>query len=222
MHRRDDATGTAVASNNIYLFYNKKAEFLLPDGHGSARCSTDAWVGVCDSRSQHPPLSVFDLFVVNNRPSDTFSKKLERSHEKSWKRCHPIIAVIASFSPMSAAAAKVLSKTRADLTPKLTGAIKERIKELILGGTVVLFTKSYCPYCKKVKELFRELGVVDAVITELDEDVDGPAIQAALIEVTGQRSVPCVFVGGQHVGGNDDAQAAAKSGKLQKMLAACK
>ena len=123
---------------------------------------------------------------------------------------------------MSAAAAKVLSKTRADLTPKLTGAIKERIKELILGGTVVLFTKSYCPYCKKVKELFRELGVVDAVITELDEDVDGPAIQAALIEVTGQRSVPCVFVGGQHVGGNDDAQAAAKSGKLQKMLAACK
>ena len=76
---------------------------------------------------------------------------------------------------MSAAAAKVLSKTRADLTPKLTGAIKERIKELILGGTVVLFTKSYCPYCKKVKELFRELGVVDAVITELDEDVDGPA-----------------------------------------------
>jgi glutaredoxin 3 len=123
---------------------------------------------------------------------------------------------------MASAAAKVLSKTGADLTPKLTGAIKERIKELILGGTVVLFSKSYCPYCTKVKKLFCKLGVVDEVSIELDEDVDGPAMQAALLEVTGQRTVPCVFVGGQHVGGNDDAQAAAKSGKLQKMLAACR
>ena len=132
------------------------------------------------------------------------------------------IEFFTSFSPMASAAAKVLSKTGADLTPKLTGAIKERIKELILGGTVVLFSKSYCPYCAKVKKLFCKLGVVDEVSIELDEDVDGPAMQAALLEVTGQRTVPCVFVGGQHVGGNDDAQAAAKSGKLQKMLAACR
>ena len=55
---------------------------------------------------------------------------------------------------------------------------------------------------------------------ELDKDEDGPAIQAALLEVTGQRTVPNIFVGGRHIGGNDDAQAKAASGELQTMLSA--
>ena len=49
---------------------------------------------------------------------------------------------------------------------------------------------------------------------------EGVELQNALLEMTGQRSVPNVFVKGQHVGGNDDTQAAARSGKLQEMLAA--
>lgn len=47
---------------------------------------------------------------------------------------------------------------------------------------------------------------------------DGADIQAALLEMTGQKTVPNVFIKGQHVGGNDATQAAAKSGKLQEML----
>ena len=47
---------------------------------------------------------------------------------------------------------------------------------------------------------------------------DGPALQHALLQMTGQKSVPNVFVKGQHMGGNDDTQAAAKEGKLQEML----
>lgn len=59
---------------------------------------------------------------------------------------------------------------------------------------------------------------VDFKAIELDEIDNGDAIQAALLETSGQRTVPNVFVKGQHVGGNDDTQAAAKSGKLQEML----
>lgn len=56
------------------------------------------------------------------------------------------------------------------------------------------------------------------MVVELDERADGGAIQQALARMTGQRSVPNVFVQGQHIGGNDDTQAAAQSGKLQQLL----
>ena len=47
---------------------------------------------------------------------------------------------------------------------------------------------------------------------------NGADIQDSLKDLTGQRTVPSVFVKGNHVGGNDDLQAAAKDGKLQAML----
>ena len=83
---------------------------------------------------------------------------------------------------------------------------------------VVVFSKSYCPYCTKTKELFASLKV-DIKVHELDKmGDDGPALQQALLQMTGQKSVPNVFVKGKHMGGNDDTQAAAKAGKLQEML----
>ena len=53
---------------------------------------------------------------------------------------------------------------------------------------------------------------------ELDEQSDGAAIQAALLEITGQRTVPNIFVKGQHIGGCDNTLAAIESGKLQALL----
>ena len=47
---------------------------------------------------------------------------------------------------------------------------------------------------------------------------DGADIQDALLELSGQRTVPNVFVKGKHLGGNDDTQAAVKSGEFQSML----
>ena len=67
--------------------------------------------------------------------------------------------------------------------------------------------------------LFDSLGVAYTSI-ELDELEEGPAIQDALLGLTQQRTVPNVFVGGKHLGGNDDTQKAAKSGKLQELLGA--
>jgi glutaredoxin 3 len=82
----------------------------------------------------------------------------------------------------------------------------------------VVFSKSYCPFCIQTKELFSELDI-DIKVHEMDQmGDDGPALQHALLQMSGQKSVPNVFIKGTHLGGNDDTQAAAKAGKLKEML----
>lgn len=93
-------------------------------------------------------------------------------------------------------------------------------KAEIEKNTAVIFSKSYCPYCSATKALFNELKIDGTVIYELDNMDNGADIQAALLEMTGQRTVPSVFIKGQHVGGNDDVQTANKSGKLKELLGA--
>ncbi|KAF6260208.1 thioredoxin-like protein [Scenedesmus sp. NREL 46B-D3] len=57
------------------------------------------------------------------------------------------------------------------------------------------------------------------MVIELDTMKGGDDLQLGLQEVTGRRTVPQVFVGGQHVGGCDDTVAAYQNGKLKEMLA---
>mmetsp|Transcript_35673 Transcript_35673/g.40096 ORF Transcript_35673/g.40096 Transcript_35673/m.40096 type:complete len:141 (+) Transcript_35673:69-491(+) len=94
----------------------------------------------------------------------------------------------------------------------------EFAKTEIDSNDVVVFSKSYCPFCDQTKELLKKMNVKFAV-HELDQmGDDGVEIQRELLKMTGQRSVPNVFVKQQHIGGNDDTQLAAKEGKLQKLL----
>lgn len=55
---------------------------------------------------------------------------------------------------------------------------------------------------------------------ELDEESDGAEIQEALLELTGQRTVPNVFIAGEHIGGNSDVQALKSQGKLDSKIKA--
>ena len=80
-----------------------------------------------------------------------------------------------------------------------------------------MFSKSYCPYCQYTKDLFNNMSV-NAKVIELNQVDNGDEIQRALQVISGQRTVPNVFVKGQHLGGNDDTQAAARNGKLKQML----
>lgn len=82
-------------------------------------------------------------------------------------------------------------------------------------------------YCTQTKNLFQgmmdnppdqETKIHDLQIHELDRRPDGSAIQQALEQMTGQRTVPSVFVHGQHIGGNDDTRQAFKSGKIQNLI----
>mmetsp|Transcript_64836 Transcript_64836/g.130372 ORF Transcript_64836/g.130372 Transcript_64836/m.130372 type:complete len:132 (+) Transcript_64836:45-440(+) len=95
----------------------------------------------------------------------------------------------------------------------------EFVSEAVASSDVVIFSKSTCPFCKKTKALFESLDVKYAVI-ELNERDDGPDVQAALLDFSGQRTVPNVFIKGKHLGGNDATQKANKDGTLLKLLQA--
>ncbi|CCI46389.1 unnamed protein product [Albugo candida] len=79
----------------------------------------------------------------------------------------------------------------------------------------LVFSKTYCPFAAQVKELFNTVGIQYDTI-ELDEREDGGKIQEILMELTGQRTVPNVFLKGKHIGGCDDTLAMHKAGKLEK------
>jgi glutaredoxin 3 len=101
--------------------------------------------------------------------------------------------------------------------PVLAAGLADDIQQTVAANQVVIYSKSWCPYCAQCKALFDERSQPYTAI-ELDERDDGEALQAALLELTQQRTVPNVFVGGRHVGGNDDTQRAARSGELEAML----
>lgn len=87
--------------------------------------------------------------------------------------------------------------------------------------TVVVWSKTYCSYCSQTKKLLKSipnLDPSDVQIHELDQNPKGDAIQQELYSLSGQRTVPNVFVRGQHLGGNDDTQRAFRSGQLTKLL----
>ncbi|KAI4348182.1 hypothetical protein L6164_008936 [Bauhinia variegata] len=93
-----------------------------------------------------------------------------------------------------------------------------KAKEIVSTNPVVVYSKTYCPFCVDVKQLLTNLGATYKVI-ELDTESDGSAIQSALAEWTGQRTVPNVFIGGKHIGGCDSTTALHNEGKLVSLLA---
>ncbi|KAM9361722.1 thioredoxin reductase 3 [Symphorus nematophorus] len=95
--------------------------------------------------------------------------------------------------------------------------LKTRIQQLIDSNQVMVFSKSYCPYCVKVKDLFKELKV-ECNVVELDLIEDGTNYQEMLLEMTGQKTVPNVFINKTHLGGCDKTMQAHKDGSLQQLL----
>jgi glutaredoxin 3 len=78
----------------------------------------------------------------------------------------------------------------------------EKAKEIVASSPVVIFSKTYCPFCTRVKQLLAQLGANYKAV-ELDVESDGSDLQSALAEWTGQRTVPNVFVKGERIGGCD-------------------
>ncbi|XP_037486314.1 glutaredoxin-C6-like [Triticum dicoccoides] len=109
------------------------------------------------------------------------------------------------------------SSSSSSSTPESRAMALAKAKEIVASAPVVVFSKSYCPFCVQVKKLFTQLGASFKAI-ELDTESDGTEIQSALAEWTGQRTVPNVFINGKHVGGCDDTIALNKGGKLVALL----
>ncbi|KAK8657049.1 hypothetical protein V6N13_035312 [Hibiscus sabdariffa] len=93
----------------------------------------------------------------------------------------------------------------------------DKVKRIVSSTPVVVFSKTYCGYCNRVKQLLTQLGASYKTI-ELDEESDGGEMQAALTEWTGQRTVPNVFIGGTHIGGCDSVMAKHQAGQLVNLL----
>lgn len=88
---------------------------------------------------------------------------------------------------------------------------------MIKDNKVMIFSKSYCPFCNLVKSIFDRLEVPYEHL-ELDLIENGAEIQSALLEKSGQKTVPNVYVNGEHLGGATDVRAAHDNGRLQEML----
>lgn len=97
--------------------------------------------------------------------------------------------------------------------------LRAKIEATIKEFPVVVYSKSYCPYCQRTKALLRSLDVEGLKVFELDTLGDeGKQIQDELYEITGQRTVPNIFIGGKHICGNSDLQQLESSGKLKDLL----
>ena len=80
---------------------------------------------------------------------------------------------------------------------------------------VRMYTTAVCPYCVRAKALLRQRGVAE--IDEVRVDLDAAA-RASMMELTGRRTVPQIFIGERHVGGCDDLYALDAQGGLQPLL----
>lgn len=80
---------------------------------------------------------------------------------------------------------------------------------------VTMYTTATCPYCDLAKRLLAGKGIQ---ANEIKVDA-APDQLRTMIDLTGRRSVPQIFIGATHVGGYDDLSALARSGQLDKLLA---
>ena len=80
---------------------------------------------------------------------------------------------------------------------------------------VKMYTTLVCPYCQRAKMLLKQRGVAE--IEEIRVDLD-PAQREAMMNMTGRRTVPQIFIGDTHVGGCDDLIALDQRGALMPLL----
>jgi len=82
-------------------------------------------------------------------------------------------------------------------------------------NNVRMYTTQVCPYCQRAKALLKQRGV--AAIDEIRIDLD-PVQRDKMVEMTGRRTVPQIFIGDTHVGGCDDLIALDQKGALVPLL----
>jgi len=79
-----------------------------------------------------------------------------------------------------------------------------------------MYSTAVCPYCVRAEQLLRAKGVVDLEKVRVDLD---PVRRDEMMEKTGRRTVPQIYIGDTHVGGCDDLYELEHEGKLDALLA---
>ncbi len=81
---------------------------------------------------------------------------------------------------------------------------------------VVMYVSGYCPYCTMAEKLLRARGVEE--IEKIRVDLQ-PGLRAEMMQRTGRRTVPQIYIGQMHVGGYDDLAILDRQGELSGLLA---
>ncbi|KAI3749585.1 hypothetical protein L2E82_20199 [Cichorium intybus] len=104
------------------------------------------------------------------------------------------------------------------MTASFGSRLEETVKKTITDNPVVVYSKTWCSYSSEVKSLFNRLGVQPLVV-ELDQmGAQGPQLQKVLERLTGQHTVPNVFIGGKHIGGCSETVKLHRKGELEALL----
>lgn len=86
---------------------------------------------------------------------------------------------------------------------------------MTMQAAVRMYTSNYCPYCARAEQLLRARGVTE--INKIRIDLD-PEQRDQMMQATGRRTVPQIFIGDYHVGGCDDLYALDQKGELVPLL----
>ena len=81
---------------------------------------------------------------------------------------------------------------------------------------VIMYSTGVCPFCLMAERLLKSKGVAD--IEKIRVDLE-PTRRAEMMERTGRRTVPQIYVNDRHVGGYDDLAALDRAGGLDPLLA---
>lgn len=82
-------------------------------------------------------------------------------------------------------------------------------------ATVMMYSTGVCPFCQMAERLLRSKGIsaIDKVRVDLE-----PERRAEMIEKTGRRTVPQIYIGKTHVGGYEELAALEHAGRLDELL----
>ena len=80
---------------------------------------------------------------------------------------------------------------------------------------VTMYTTAYCGYCRRAERLLESRGVTDIAHIHVDEE---PQQRIAMMQRTGRRTVPQIYISDHHVGGYDELAALDRAGRLASLL----
>lgn len=85
-----------------------------------------------------------------------------------------------------------------------------------MSARILMYSTGFCPYCQRAEALLKARGVAEIEKVRVDLE---PARLDEMVNRTGRRTVPQIFVGETHVGGFDDLSALDRAGRLLPLLA---
>lgn len=94
------------------------------------------------------------------------------------------------------------------------GCSKVARRKGLIVVNVLMYTSAYCPYCMNAERLLANKGVT---VNKIRVDLD-PEQRIVMMERTGRRTVPQIYIGEQHIGGFDDLWALDQAGGLDPLL----